>query len=599
MTRWLTTCLFAAAACLPLQLLQADEGVAPERVQKLRKMANQIQGKVETLRGLKFSRNVPKGIQTRQQLRKTMREEFERSMPKDQLQDYQQMLAKVGLIPGDLDLGKLMINIYTEAVAGFYDPRTQRLYLIANPKNDPNEDPAMKMQRMMLKMVGVTEEQIIMAHELTHALQDQNFDLLQLDLDKMTNDDQLTAIKSLIEGDATVLMYDFMLKRLGMDSKMLERQGGRGGGMMGPSGSKALDSAPRYIKYGMIVPYMTGMKFVAAIKGKGGWAAVNKMYNDPPASMEQVMHPEKYLDRDQPTRLSLNGFTRIFKKAGYKRIGTDTLGELYMGVLLGDLTGDDTAAKEAAKGWDGDRYAVYRNAKGHTSMVLASTFDTEEDAKQFFRAYRSAQKRKKLKTAWISQSGKDVWVLEDHPKKLEQALVKGFSRLRRWEYKGGKLKLPKLQKAAKAPSPTTQRSAGPKMPFGYKLPEGWTAKRSKDRQYPLTVHTPNGSELRIGILRTQMTAGQAGRAFQKMVPNKVSEYRKVKSGPLPRDGRRRPGYFHSFQGSKQGKRGIYQYVQIVLQGQGKLYSLMFATAVSKAQQEKPALHQFVEDFRER
>jgi len=598
MTKWLiTTSLAAAACCMPL----FAQDVSPERIKKLNKMADSIQGNVESLRGLKFKSKVPKGIQTRKQLRKTMEKEFARSLPKHKIRDYEATLSTIGLIPKGTDLEKLMLDVYSQGVGGFYDPRTKRLYLIANPVNDPNEDPMMKMQRMMFKRMGMSQEKMVMAHELTHALQDQNFDLLQLDLDKLKNDDRLAAIKCLIEGDASIVQYDFLLKPMGQDHRMLMRMGGMSGGQT-KTGSKALNNAPTYIKTSMVAPYTTGLKFVAAIKAKGGWAAINKMYTDPPASTEQILHPEKYLDRDQPTRVSLRGFNRLLKRGGFRKLGEDTLGELYMSVLLGDKLGDQAVAKTASAGWDGDRYGVYRNKQGRTMLVLYTTFDTVKDAKEFYSAYRKVQRGKKLDASWIKRDGKNVYALENQPADLQQALIAQFSKTRTWEETGGMPKVPTLKSVT--PKPITPRTTDesvkprkPAAPFGYSVPEGWTARANDDRQYPITLTSASGGEIKIGILRSRMSAAKVGKLFKGMLPEKIGKYEEVRSGDLPREGKN--GYFHSFKGSKSGARGLHQYVQIIIPGRGKLYSIMFSTPARSAKKDKPALRKFIDSFRAR
>ncbi|MDP7034717.1 MAG: hypothetical protein QF752_09525, partial [Planctomycetota bacterium] len=130
--------------------IPASAQVSEKRQEELRAMAKALQPTVEKLRGLKFKRGVPKGIKTPAELRKFMLEELDREVEPEEMAASQRVMERYGLIPKGLDLKKLLVDLYTEQVAGFYNPRTKRLYLIDKSEGG-KKDPASNMQEMMLR----------------------------------------------------------------------------------------------------------------------------------------------------------------------------------------------------------------------------------------------------------------------------------------------------------------------------------------------------------------------------------------------------------------------------------------------------------------
>lgn len=279
--------------------------------------------------------------------------------------------AALGLLPEGTDLLDLYLNLLGEQVAGFFDPTTNEMVVIG----DGSE-------------LGATEE-FTYAHEVVHALQDAN-----LGLDAITdslvdlNGDEAAAITALVEGDATVASLDYLTANPQLASGIL---------FAGAPSMPLLDAAPGTLVVWLVFPYAAGPEFVAALRADGGWAAVDAAYTDLPQSTEQVLHPEKYLgDRDVPTPVELPDLAPVLG-ANWELIDDDTLGELTVALLLANLdpgAGIDPlagtlalpeAARNAAAGWDGDRYALW--ADGDTeALVWRSVWDTENDARAFSRA---------------------------------------------------------------------------------------------------------------------------------------------------------------------------------------------------------------------
>src|SRR5262249_43541499 len=123
-----------------------------------------------------------------------------------------------------------------------------------------------------------------------------------------------------------------------------------------------------------------GMVFCARLTNDGGWDALNEAYRRPPLSTEQVLHPEKYKAKpDPPTAIDLG---KLDVGPGWKELGRNVVGEMQLGVLLRRHGG-----KNAAAGWDGDRYAVFEGPDGRLGLVWLSTWDSEDEAREFLRGY--------------------------------------------------------------------------------------------------------------------------------------------------------------------------------------------------------------------
>jgi hypothetical protein len=222
-------------------------------------------------------------------------------------------------------------------------------------------------------------DDILTIHELDHALQDQHFNLAKIDKETAPNWDQGFAAQCLIEGDATLVMMDYMASAMGVDPGMLDGMMGddsmlAGGGMMGAGSSKA----PPFIQKLISDPYFKGMTFCSTLRAQGGWKKVDSAYRRLPASSEQILHPERYLRNDAPKTLNVN---LPAAPAGWSYLGCDVAGEYLIRNMGESLVGADQAAR-AAEGWGGDLYCAY--VKGYQEgLVWMTVWDSENDAKEF------------------------------------------------------------------------------------------------------------------------------------------------------------------------------------------------------------------------
>ena len=279
-------------------------------------------------------------------------------------------LSAIGLIPDGVDLLDLTVRLMGEQAAGFYDPITDEMLVLF----DGN--------------LGVTE--YFYSHEVIHALQDAHLDPNDVmeDMTDLNSDEMLAAI-ALYEGDAVAGSTAYLDEHPALALALLREAGGD---------FPVLDEAPAAIGITLLFPYTSGLDFVDRLLSEGGWDAVNAAYADMPVSTEQILHPLKYLDRDEPSSVALPDPT-IALGEGWRVVDEETLGELQIAVLLAALdpgegfngiTGEialPEAARNAASGWDGDRFALWEDDDGkQETLVWRSVWDTPQDARAFSRA---------------------------------------------------------------------------------------------------------------------------------------------------------------------------------------------------------------------
>jgi hypothetical protein len=222
------------------------------------------------------------------------------------------------------------------------------------------------------------QNRVVLAHELTHALQDQHFSLKRLPLESKDNDDRAAAAAALVEGDATLVMSEYMLKNLSLGTIKDSLTASITQNM------EQLAKAPRFLREMLVFPYLRGQEFCGALYGMGGYEAVSKAYANPPTSTSQILHPEKYLaePREEPLAVSFGDTTL----AGKKPTAENTVGEMGIRILLSEWV-DDGTGERAAAGWRGDRYLYYRDGD---SLIWKTIWASAEEAQEFADAERLA-----------------------------------------------------------------------------------------------------------------------------------------------------------------------------------------------------------------
>jgi hypothetical protein len=183
-----------------------------------------------------------------------------------------------------------------------------------------------------------------------------------------------------------------------------------------------LDEAPAILRVTLVAPYVRGLQFVAAVQGRGGWPAVNNVHRRPPSTTEQILHPEKFVAREPAEEVEVVDSPEVLA-AGFKPAEKDTLGELELGVYLGQGRPSGTDEQSAA-GWAGDQLVVYE--RGHeVAVVWWTTWDTDSDAEEAYRAARAVSPKES--TARVERKSRSVLIVRGLPAKLHRAVRGDFN----------------------------------------------------------------------------------------------------------------------------------------------------------------------------
>jgi hypothetical protein len=326
-----------------------------------------LQAEVAEAGGLPFREHVPVDFLKRGELAAYLQELFDAEYTVEQARADERLLRAFDLLPPDTDLRALRARVLEENVAGFYDerPGKRRLYAVS-------ED------RTFSPM-----NQVVLAHELRHALQDQYAELAaQLDGDITDFDDRRLAWTSLLEGDATLVMERFVRRRLGALGVALE--GGEADpAALGAAGLFDVPGAPPVVRDQLVEPYLAGLAFARAIWSRGGAGAMREAWQHPPDSTEQVLHPDKFFSREKPRRVARS----LEAPAGSRLVSEGVLGELLLRTLVEEGGGP------ATEGWGGDTWRLW-DVRGRTALTWRSEWDSAEDAGEFHAALRARLSRR-------------------------------------------------------------------------------------------------------------------------------------------------------------------------------------------------------------
>lgn len=292
-----------------------------------------VQRRVERLRGLRFRRPVPVRVISAEAARRYGVGEERRTAQPQRERGQVEMLKLVGLLAPEVDVEKVLSAVYGEQVAGFYDTRRERL--------------------MLVRGAGVDE--VTLAHELTHALEDQHFDLDKAGggRPERLSDDAAGGYTALVEGTATEVMLRYMLRYPDAAPSLGDALGSLGAATSGTP-------LPPYVMRSLLFPYLRGQELVAALRhGEESWALVNvALRYRVPATSAEVLEPDRWLQVRRPARVPMAG-ARSVLGAGWRRAVGSTFGQFDTTQLLLASSGS-AGAQRVAAGWDGGRYELWR-----------------------------------------------------------------------------------------------------------------------------------------------------------------------------------------------------------------------------------------------
>jgi hypothetical protein len=339
-------------------------------------VAESVKAKLVRLRELPFEERVPVVAMSAAEARAALQSELDREYQPGELAEISLVYQTFGLLPAGTRLENAFLDLYGEEIAGFYDPIQRRMVLVTQALGG---GPLTHLVEGIFRR-DLTGE-LVLAHELTHALQDQHFGL-DIGRGDIGEDDAQLARRAVYEGDATLAGFGVVFGRLS------RRRAVRLAGRLEQAPAQmaaAYPHIPPLIRETTLFQYVAGTNFVSWAYKQAGWKGVDALLALPPRSTEQVLHPEKYfVVPEYPLAVHIGGLNP-YLKGGWRVVEETTLGELITRILVeGSLPTADAA--RVAAGWDGDRLiALARDDE--VALVWLTAWDTEDDARDFFETY--------------------------------------------------------------------------------------------------------------------------------------------------------------------------------------------------------------------
>jgi hypothetical protein len=338
-----------------LLLLAACRG-APKSADdeaSLARLVDSLRAPVEKATAMHFRTAPRSAMRTREQVRAYLVSKLDEDLTPPRLHGLETAYRLFGLFPDTLKLRALLLDIYTEQVAGYYDPDSAMFFGVRGA------------DRSQLRLV--------LAHEMVHALQGQYLPLDSI-LNATANNDRLTAAQAILEGQATLASIDILAPGRGVSRNPQFWEMYRDQVQQQQTAMPVFAKAPLVVRESMIFPYLDGAEFMH------WWASSPQADTLPygprmPVSTEQILHPERYEKRDLPVALA-------FAEPG--GVYEDVLGENEIRVLIAILAGSDEVQTVVPLGWGGDRYRVYDTPAGG-ALVWYVVWDDERSRERFLR----------------------------------------------------------------------------------------------------------------------------------------------------------------------------------------------------------------------
>lgn len=350
----------------------------------LLKTADEVLRRMSQITGLPIKSPVNKKIVSREEIQKILLHNLHTDYTPQDIHVQEATLRAFGLVSKDFDLQKFLISFYTEQIAGFYDPQTKTMYMADWIPSD--------MQGMVL------------SHELTHALQDQNFNLVQYMKAVKNKDDAEAARQAVVEGYATAAMFqnvlgDTPISAMPNIDKVL-------GGVLRQQMTEfpVFSKAPFFFKLQALFPYIEGASFISKGLGRTNWQGLNELFTSPPPNTKALYQPNVYFDHVALPDVNLPDENPLSAVPGLKQLDKNILGELGCNELVGQFLSEEKATDDCS-GWMGDRYVVYEDPATQSDALLARTrWSSADSALTFFRDYHTILTKKYPEFSPDSQS---------------------------------------------------------------------------------------------------------------------------------------------------------------------------------------------------
>ena len=344
-------------------------GPAPSMDPAVAAQIDAVVAQVPPIRQLQPNKDVPYQMITREAFQSYLASTADEDTTPEWRAAEERFLKRLGLLAPDADLAALLLQLYTQEVAAYYNPADGTFYII---QRDAPFGPV---------------DKVTTSHEYTHALQDQHFDLEGSRIKDPAQGDAALAQLSVIEGDATLTSQNWMRDNMSQAEQLQLLQDA-----LAQAGTDQLASMPLILRRQLEFPYAEGFLFTSDVWGLGGYDAVNQAIQTPPASTEQILHSDKYYNHEAPVAITLDDLTTNLG-SGFSNVYQQTMGELNTQVLAagGEKPAVDVPGlpaqwphQEVAAGWGGDKLNMYEDAASGAWLIDWQTaWDTQADADEF------------------------------------------------------------------------------------------------------------------------------------------------------------------------------------------------------------------------
>jgi hypothetical protein len=366
-----------------------EQKISPKEAEELFRDVDKILQFAGNDSGLPIKHEVKRQLVSRDQVVAYLEKSMAEDKDAQRLRRSELVLKKFGLLPRDFDLQSFLLALLREQVAGYYDAKTRTVNL--------------------LDWLDAEQQRPVLAHELTHALQDQSFDLEVWLKDTDINDrneptaadieeDEVSeARQAVVEGQAMVTLVDYILEPTGQSllgspqiAKALNE-----GMLVGTSDSVEFKNAPLFLKESLTFPYRYGLDFEAELLRSGGkQKAFAGTFTNPPRNTRQIMEPKTYLSGEKLDPMRLPDFDHDFKN--YDRFDIGAVGEFDVALLVDQYAG--VAASHALfPHWRGGYYYAAR-PKGDPAAPLdvlyLSRWSDADSASRFAAIYAGALEKR-------------------------------------------------------------------------------------------------------------------------------------------------------------------------------------------------------------
>ena len=320
---------------------------------------------------------VPAKMIGNDQFRDILKSHVDKSDPK-KVRAEELTLKMFGLVPNDFSLLKETVDLFSEQVAAYYDSDKKRLFVLDNVATD-------------------LDRRVALVHELAHALADQQHSLLKFMHAKPDSDDASTARQAVMEGQATWLTWAYVASRQGGKAEvppaLLDSLAKAAGGS---SQMPVYAQAPLYFRESLVFPYTEGLRFQDAVYRKLGQRAFEQVFDRPPLSTQNILHPDTYLNKSAPSTVHVPELRESIGKEArqFSALTEGDLGEFDISVMLRQYV-DEKEGAAAASHLRGAAFRLYENKKDKAPVLaFVSEWDSPEAARRFFELYQRVLKGK-------------------------------------------------------------------------------------------------------------------------------------------------------------------------------------------------------------